>query len=146
MFKLSPFKPKNKRNDDNLKKPVFKKPASVINDGEGTKDVTKDKETGTSVTPKQPLSLLEQMNHDKKSEENEGEEKKTKTVLCGRIRFEGVEVKDAKPIELICEECEKVYSVIFCKACNQVYCMRCAGLCHQVSYYSNMNIILFVYS
>jgi hypothetical protein len=139
MFHNRAFKPQVKRDDEGgLKKPVFNKPSSVINDGEGSKDVNKDKDTGTSPTPKKPLSLLEQLSQDKKDEENESEEIKTKTVMCGRIKFEGVEVVDAKPIELICEECEKVYSVIFCKACNQVYCMRCAGLCHQV-------IILYFY-
>ena len=62
------------------------------------------------------------------------EENVSKQVLkCGRIRFEGIPVIVEEPLRLLCEECEKQYSVIYCSACDQVMCGKCADLTHQRS-------------
>lgn len=56
----------------------------------------------------------------------------SKQVLkCGRIRFEGITIIAEEPLRLLCEECEKSYSVIYCAACDQVMCGKCADLTHQ---------------
>ena len=51
----------------------------------------------------------------------------------GRIRFEGIVAEDKKAPELLCEECEKVFSVVRCQGCDQLFCSSCADLCHQRS-------------
>lgn len=64
------------------------------------------------------------------NEELEVEDEKFVTMKCGRVRFENMKVPPGAPANLICEECEKAYSILRCDACDQVMCAKCADLCH----------------
>lgn len=59
-----------------------------------------------------------------------------KKLQHGRIHFEeSVPNSDdiiapGAPTDLLCEECEKEYSVVYCEACAQVFCPKCVLLVH----------------
>lgn len=44
----------------------------------------------------------------------------SRTVQCGRVQFDNIPIPPDAPKDLVCEECEKEFSVFKCTACDQV--------------------------
>lgn len=64
----------------------------------------------------------------------ENDEPTVISVMCGRIKFAGIVVPPDAPKDLICEECEKAFSVYYCNACQQLQCESCADMVHPKDY------------
>ena len=138
--KISPTKSSIADNVAPKLKDFFKKKESLFSH----KDL--DHSQQTSVHSKKVIDGNDNDNADFQNEPSST----VATVSCGRIKFEGIEVKPDAPTDLICEECERQYCKFFCLECNQgkkkyprikrilltlkVFCAKCANLCHPKSY------------
>lgn len=56
------------------------------------------------------------------------------TIMVNRISFQRRPDSPDPPKDLICEECEKFFAVLYCSGCQEVFCERCADLCHPREY------------
>jgi hypothetical protein len=60
-------------------------------------------------------------------------EKTMKKATTGRIQFDNILIEEKIPPLLLCDNCEKRYSVVYCSQCKEVFCLRCCELCHPIA-------------
>jgi hypothetical protein len=128
----------NSDNDDGFPLSMFNLPDSTVQKSCEVNEIQEKEETerqellekrqkNREFLSKYGINVIEE---EEKEKQDQAQQILTTTKNCGRIQFGEVVIPPNAPKDLICEECEKAYSVYYCIRCVQVFCYTCCDLCH----------------